>query len=113
MKDTIFAKRLILISAVIAVVFIALFSRAIHLQVISHGELAKLAEKQHLKKDGAGVDRGVIYDRNMEKIVEDIMAFSIGIETNKIDESASVAKQLSSITGINEKLLQDKFHKEI
>ena len=59
------------------VLFIALISRAFQLQVLSGQKLKKLATRQHTSLLQLQPERGIIYDRNGEKLAVSIMANSV------------------------------------
>jgi cell division protein FtsI (penicillin-binding protein 3) len=91
------------------VLFIALASRAFQLQILSGKELKALAEKQHTQTLLLPPERGIIFDRNGEKMAATIMADSVCADPSKIDNPAEVAGRLAAIlrtdkTGLQKKL---------
>ena len=79
------------------VLFIALISRAFQLQVLSGQKLKKLATRQHTTVLDLQPERGVIYDRNGEKLAISIMADSVCADPGKIVDPAAASKQISEI----------------
>ena len=89
--------RIATLLAFFLVLFIALASRAFQLQVLSSKDLRALAEKQHTQVLMLQPDRGIIFDRNGEKMAATIMADSVCADPSKIDNPGEVARQLASI----------------
>jgi cell division protein FtsI (penicillin-binding protein 3) len=90
------------------VLFIALGSRAFQLQILSSKALKALAEKQHTQALQLQPDRGIIFDRNGEKLAATIMADSVCADPSKIDNPNEVAKTLASVLRTDRGLLQKK-----
>ena len=101
--------RIATLLAFFLVLFIALASRAFQLQILSGKELKNLAEKQHTQTLMLQPERGIIFDRNGEKMAATIMADSVCADPSKIDNPGEVAGLLAAIlrtdkTGLQEKL---------
>jgi cell division protein FtsI (penicillin-binding protein 3) len=94
--------------ALFLVLFIALGSRAFQLQILSSKELKALAEKQHTQTLLLQPDRGIIFDRNGEKMAATIMADSVCADPSKIDNPAEVAGLLASILRTDRAALRKK-----
>jgi cell division protein FtsI (penicillin-binding protein 3) len=89
--------RIIMILMVFLVLFIALISRAFQLQVLSGQKLKKLATRQHTSVLQLPPERGVIYDRNGEKLAVSIMANSVCADPSKIIDPAKTSRQIAEI----------------
>ena len=100
--------RIATVLAFFLVLFIALGSRAFQLQILSSKELKALAEKQHTQTLLLQPDRGVIFDRNGEKLAATIMADSVCADPSKIDNPGEVAGQLASILHTDRAALRKK-----
>ena len=77
------------------VLFIALISRAFQLQVLSGKKLKTLAQRQHTTVLQLPPERGVIYDRNGEKLAVSIMANSVCADPSKIADPIRAAGQVA------------------
>jgi cell division protein FtsI (penicillin-binding protein 3) len=90
------------------VLFIALGSRAFQLQILSRKDLKSLAEKQHTQTLLLQPDRGIIFDRNGEKMAATIMSDSVCADPSKIDNPGEAAGVLASILRTDRAALQKK-----
>ena len=88
--------------------FIALVSRAFQLQVLSAERLQKIAKKQHNKFLLLPPERGIIFDRNGEKLAASLMAESIFADPSKITDPKETAEKISSLLQINKKTTEEK-----
>ena len=90
------------------VLFIALASRAFQLQILSGKALKTLAQKQHTQTLLLQPERGIIFDRNGEKMAATIMVDSVCADPSKIDNPGEVAGRLASILQTDRTILQKK-----
>ncbi len=90
------------------VLFIALGSRAFQLQILSSKSLKALAAKQHTQALQLQPDRGIIFDRNGEKLAASVMADSVCADPSKIDNPGEAAKTLASALGMDRAYIQKK-----
>jgi len=93
----IFRKRLLVVCLFFFLLLIAIFSRAYHLQVVSGKELKDLAKKQHTSAIMINSERGVIYDRNGEKLAVSVMAKSLFADPAKVSRPQEAAKRLAPV----------------
>ncbi|MBA4422187.1 MAG: penicillin-binding protein [Syntrophus sp. (in: bacteria)] len=100
--------RIATLLAFFLVLFIALGSRAFQLQILSSKSLKALAEKQHTQALQLQPDRGIIFDRNGDKLAATIMADSVCADPSKIDNPGGVAKTLASVLRTDRALIQKK-----
>ena len=100
--------RIATLLAFFLVLFIALASRAFQLQILSGKELKDLAEKQHTQTLLLQPERGIIFDRNGEKMAATIMADSVCADPSKIDNPGEVAGRLAAILQTDKTVLQKK-----
>jgi len=83
------------------VLFIALISSAFQLQVLSGQKLKKLATRQHTSVLQLQPERGVIYDRNGEKLAISIMANSVCADPSKIVDPVKTSRQIAEILNLD------------
>ena len=100
--------RIATLLAFFLVLFIALASRAFQLQILSGKELKALAEKQHTQTLLLQPERGIIFDRNGEKMAATIMVDSVCADPSKIDNPGEVAGRLAAILQTDKTVLQKK-----
>ncbi|MCX5853004.1 MAG: penicillin-binding transpeptidase domain-containing protein [Deltaproteobacteria bacterium] len=79
------------------VLFVALISRAFQIQVLSRESLKSLAVRQHIKTLYIEPERGIIFDRNGEKLAASILVDSICADPSKISNPSETAVSLASI----------------
>jgi cell division protein FtsI (penicillin-binding protein 3) len=100
--------RIAALLAFFLVLFIALVSRAFQLQILSGKALKALAQKQHTQTLLLQPERGIIFDRNGEKMAATIMADSVCADPSKIDNPGEVAGRLAAILQTDRAVLQKK-----
>lgn len=93
--------RLASILAIFLILFVALLSRAFQLQVLSGEKLKHLADKQHKMTLPIHSERGMIYDRNGEKLAMSVLADSVCAEPTRIADPAKVSRQISPILNLD------------
>ncbi|MGB5218412.1 MAG: penicillin-binding protein [Smithella sp.] len=92
--------RIIMIFMIFLVLFVALISRAFQLQVLSGQKLKKIANRQHTTVLQLQAERGIIYDRNGEKLAISILADSVCADPSKIIDPATTSRQIANILGL-------------
>lgn len=90
------------------ILYLALISRAFQLQILSGHFLKQIAERQHTKAMEIPPERGMIFDRNGEKLAATVMADSVCADPSKISDHRNLAQQISVITGMNPTLLEKR-----
>jgi cell division protein FtsI (penicillin-binding protein 3) len=93
--------RIVTLLVFFLVLFIALISRAFQIQVLSGKMLKTLADKQHVKTLQIEPERGIIFDRNGEKLAASIMANSVYADPAKISDPTEVADKIAPILNID------------
>jgi len=83
------------------VLFVALISRAFQLQVLSSQNLKAMAQRQHTASLQMQPERGVIYDRNGEKLALSIMVDSVCADPSRISDADAVSAQVAKILNVN------------
>ncbi|MHB8137293.1 MAG: penicillin-binding protein [Smithellaceae bacterium] len=97
--------RLASILAIFLILFIALLSRAFQLQVLSGEKLKTLAQRQHITTLKLHPERGMIYDRNGEKLAMSVLADSVCADPTRITDPAKVSRQIAAILNINQSIV--------
>ena len=100
--------RIVMIFMFFFVLFIALISRAFQLQVLSGQKLKELATRQHTTVLQLQAERGVIYDRNGEKLAISILTDSVCADPSKIIDPAKSSRQIAKILNLD---IQDVYKK--
>ena len=80
-----FRFRIATLLATFLVLFCVLVVRAFHLQIMTGKTYKNLAEQQHKKALQLHLERGIIFDRNGEKLAASILADSVFADPSKID----------------------------
>ena len=93
--------RLASILAIFLILFIALLSRAFQLQVLSGERLKKLAQRQHITTLPIHSERGMIYDRNGEKLAMSVLADSVCADPTRISDPVKTSRQIAAILGLD------------
>lgn len=89
--------RIVSFLLIFLVLFIALLSRAFQLQILSGKKLKTMAQRQQTTTLQLQPERGVIYDRNGEKLAASIMADSVCADPSKIADPVRTSRQISDI----------------
>lgn len=99
--------RIVTLLAFFLVLFIALLSRALQLQILSGKTLKNIAETQHTKTLQLQPERGIIFDRDGEKLAATILVDSVCAEPSKIADPRDAAQKVASVLNIDQaKILQ-------
>ncbi|PKN17568.1 MAG: penicillin-binding protein [Deltaproteobacteria bacterium HGW-Deltaproteobacteria-6] len=94
--------RLASILAIFLILFIALLSRAFQLQVLSGEKLKRLAVRQHITTLPIQSERGMIYDRNGEKLAMSVLADSVCADPTRINDQVKVSRQVAAILNLDQ-----------
>jgi len=100
--------RIATLLAFFVVLFVALASRAFQLQVLCSSELKALAAKQHTQTLQLQPERGIIFDRNGEKLAATIMVDSVCADPSKIVNPGAAAEALASILNADSAAVRKK-----
>ncbi len=90
------------------VLFVALITRAFQLQVLSGQALKTLAAKQHLQNLEIPPERGIIFDRNGEKLAASVLVDSVCADPSKIRNPREVVEKLAPLLNIDREGLTKK-----
>lgn len=100
--------RIFAVMGIFLIAFVALISRAFQLQILSGEVLKEIASRQHLKTLTTHPERGVIYDRNGEKLAISLLADSVCADPTKIADSTQAAQAIASVLQMNPGILKQK-----
>jgi cell division protein FtsI (penicillin-binding protein 3) len=90
----------------------ALLARAFFVQVIAAPELQDKAESQHVRTVQLDAPRGTVYDRDGEQLAVSQTMASVYANPNRIEDPATVARQLAPILGRPEEELVAKLSED-
>ena len=100
--------RLLSVLVIFLVLFIALLSRAFQLQVLSGEKLKNLAQKQHTATLQLQPERGMIYDRNGEKLAVSVLADSVCADPTRIADPVKASQQIARILNLDKQAVMKK-----
>ncbi|MFO7570464.1 MAG: penicillin-binding protein [Smithellaceae bacterium] len=100
--------RLATILSIFLVLFIALLSRAFQLQVLSGEKLKTLAQRQHITTLQLHPERGMIFDRNGEKLAISVLADSVCADPTRISNPEDTARKMAAILNLDTPALRKK-----
>lgn len=104
--------RIVSILIFFLILFIALIARAFQIQVISRDDLKSLAKKQHIKTLWIEPERGVVFDRNGEKLAVSVLVDSVCADPSKIEKPKEAARKMASIIKVDKDTLVKKLSVE-
>jgi len=100
--------RIITLLLFFLVIFVILISRSFQLQIITGKTLKGLAQKQHTKALPLIPERGLILDRNGEKLAASILMDSVFADPAKIADSQTASAELATLLGEDRKTILKK-----
>jgi len=101
--------RIVTLLVFFLVLFVALITRAFQLQILSGQALKTMAAKQHLKTLEVPPERGIIFDRNGEKLAATVLVDSVCADPSKLRNPQEVAEKIGPLLGIDRTTLAKKF----
>ena len=100
--------RIVSFLVVFLVLFVALISRAFQLQLLSGQNLKTIAARQHAASLQMQPDRGIIYDRNGEKLAISVMADSVCADPSKVTNAAAASAKIAKVLNLDRKTVRQK-----
>lgn len=100
--------RIAIVMLLFFIVFVALVSRAFQLQILSGEVLKKIATQQHIQTLTTQPERGIITDRNGDKLAVSLLADSVCADPMKVVNKKEAAEKLSFVLKINPSLIKEK-----
>ena len=93
--------RLITVTVAFVVLCVAILARAVQLQVIDGGELARLARREYVKTVALLPWRGTIYDRRGEELAASCPADSLYADPFRVGDASGTAGKLATALGLS------------
>ena len=100
--------RLVSVLIIFMILFIALLSRAFQLQVLSGEKLKNLAQRQHTATLQLQPERGMIYDRNGEKLAVSVLADSVCADPTRIADPVKASQRIAKILNLDKQVVMKK-----
>jgi cell division protein FtsI (penicillin-binding protein 3) len=100
--------RLVYVLIFFLILFIALLSRAFQLQVLSGEKLKNLAQRQHTATLQLQPERGMIYDRNGEKLAVSVLSDSVCADPTRIADPVTASRQIAGILNLDKQVVMKK-----
>jgi cell division protein FtsI/penicillin-binding protein 2 len=105
-------KRAIILNTAIIFGFFAIFLRLFSLMVVDHKNLSERAKLQQVKTEDIQAMRGNIYDRKGREFAVNLELESLYCDPTEVDLSREKVKKLSSVLGVEPKVIRAKFAPE-
>jgi len=90
------------------ILFVALISRAIQLQILSGKTLKKMADRQHIQPVLLQPERGMIFDRNGEKLAATVHVDSVCADPSRIADPDGAARTIAPILRMDPETLRKR-----
>ena len=90
------------------IAFLALLFRAFQLQILSGEKLKNMAQRQHTAIVQLQAERGMIYDRNGEKLAVSVLADSVYADPTRVADPAKASKQIAGILNLDRQSVMKK-----
>jgi cell division protein FtsI (penicillin-binding protein 3) len=100
--------RTVTLMAFFLILFVALISRALQLQILSSKTLEVLAQKQHSVTSPLPPERGIIFDRMGEKMAVSVMVDSVCADPSKLKNHNKIAEAIAAILHSDKDKIQQK-----
>jgi cell division protein FtsI (penicillin-binding protein 3) len=93
--------RIATLMSLFLVFFLALITRAYQIQVLNGQNLKARADRQHTTTLRVESERGVIFDRNGEKLAVSVMSDSVCADPSKIEDLRGTAAKLAAVLDVD------------
>ncbi|HPC73180.1 MAG TPA: penicillin-binding transpeptidase domain-containing protein [Syntrophales bacterium] len=103
--------RLLTVLLFFTALFVALMTRAFHLQIMSGSTYKVMAERQHKKSLPLPPERGLIFDRNGEKLAASLLVDSVFADPSRVTDADATASRLSSVLHLKKKQVAQQIQK--
>ncbi|RJQ21427.1 MAG: penicillin-binding protein 2 [Nitrospiraceae bacterium] len=104
-------KKITIAFYVVLAVFGIFILRLWHLQVIKGGEYKKIDERNRLRFVDIPAPRGIIYDRNDNALVRNVLSFDVSVVNEDIPKDNTTLSELGQVVGIDMEDLRLKLSK--
>lgn len=101
----------IAVGVFLAILWLALWGRALHVQVIEGPNLAKKAKRQHVAAEFVVGERGSIFDGKGRLLAKSVAFESVSARPVDIDQPDETAARLASILNVPAGKIREKFKK--
>ena len=91
--------RLIILVLLICLFWVALEINLFHLQVIDHDEFEQIAKNQYVKNIEIPAQRGIIYDRNGNVMVTNVIHYDLAADPKMVENKTMLAKKCAEAFG--------------
>jgi penicillin-binding protein 2 len=102
-------RRLAVLTATLAVGFLAIAVQLVNLQILTGDRLAELSDKNRIRLRTVTAPRGILFDRNGLPLVENRPAFTLAVVPRDADDLPVVLERLASLLSIPLAELQERF----
>ncbi len=102
---------LFLLQVLILLLFLVLCSRFWYLQILQGQKYSELAEANQMHTEEIRAARGIIFDRNFNKLARNDITFSISVNREYAPDVDYTLHSIASILGLEVKVLADNFNK--
>ncbi len=100
--------RIVTLMGLFLVLFVALITRAFQLQVLSGEALKNIASRQHTRTLQIQPERGVIFDRNGEKLAASVLTDSVCADPSKIRNPKDALEKIAAIVELDKEAAYKK-----
>lgn len=100
--------RINFVVAAFAIIWVVLWGRAWHLQVLQGAYLAQRAQKQHTSSELVSGKRGEIVDRNGQVLARSVDCLSVYARPHQISDPVKVANTLAPLLGLDAQKLYER-----
>jgi cell division protein FtsI (penicillin-binding protein 3) len=107
-RDCTDGERLVIVSSIILICIVAVFSRLVYIQLICHSEYLARAARQQQRTIEITPKRGSIYDRNMHPLAMSIPVDSVFAVPIEVGDAQLAAQLLSRVLGTPSDLLETR-----
>jgi cell division protein FtsI (penicillin-binding protein 3) len=90
------------------IAFVVLLFRAFQLQILSGEKLKNMAQRQHTAIVQLQAERGMIYDRNGEKLAVSVLADSVYADPTRVVDPAKASRQIAGILNLDRQAVMKK-----
>lgn len=102
------ASRLNLLLWIALIWAVAILGRLLELQIVSHRELRRLADAQHLRNLEVRAPRGAIFDRNGRPLAMSLPVDSVAVDPRQVKDPAVAAGILAGVLNLDEAALLER-----
>lgn len=103
--------RINVVVCIFCLLWVGLWGRAWHLQMIEGPRLADRAHRQHMASELVTGRRGMIYDRNGQVLARSVEARSVYVKPREVEDFLAMANTLGPILGMEPQKLYDDLSK--